>query len=109
MCFRSAKEKRYVAEVRPAYPTNHSANDRSTVKAGHKAKIVNPAKAERLKRQAENERRAERKSKLLLIVIVAAIAAFFVGFCVFYSVWIRERSAQDHQHQNGRASHGHDH
>ena len=79
------------------------------MKAGRKARIVSPAKAERLKREAENERRAERNSKLLLIVIVAAIAVFFIGFCVFYSVWIKERSAQDQQHQNGRASHGHDH
>ena len=79
------------------------------VKAGRRARIVSPAKAERLKRQAENKRRAERKSKLLLIAIVAAIAASFIGFCVFYSVWIKEQSAQDHQHRNGRASHGHDH
>lgn len=79
------------------------------MKTGRRARIVGPAKAERLKRQAEDERRAERNSKLLLIGIVAAIAAFFIGFCVFYSVWIKERSAQDHQHQNGRASHGHDH
>ena len=77
--------------------------------AGRKAKIVSPAKAERLKRQAENERRAERNSKLLLIGIVAAIAAFFIGFCVYYSLWVHEDGANDYQHQNGRASHGHDH
>ena len=76
---------------------------------GRRGRIVSPAKAERLKRQAENGRRAERKSKLLLIAIVAAIVAFFIGFCVFYSVWIKKESAPDHQHQNGRASHGHDH
>ena len=78
-------------------------------KPGRRGRIVSPAKAERLKRQAENERRAERNSKLLLIAIFAAVAAFFIGFCVFYSLWINEPTGQDHQHQNGRAAHGHDH
>ena len=95
--------------VESSESTNLSANDQSMVKAGRRARIVSPAKAERLKRQAENERRAERNSKMLLIGTVAAIAAFFIGFCVYYSVWIKERSAQDHQRQNGRAAAGHDH
>ena len=92
-----------------AFKSRPTSSNVYPVKAGRKARIVSPAKAERLKRQAEHERRAERNSKLLLIAILAAVAAFFIGLCVYYSVWIKEQSAQDHQHQNGHAADGHDH